>query len=201
MRVHPRKLTPDDVARTALRVLDELGLPDLTMRRLATELGVQPSALYWHFPDKQTLLAAVADRILPLDPAEGDEPAAGEDWAARLHAEADALRAALLAHRDSAEVVSSTIALGLGANPALARLRRALADGPFDELTADRAASTMLHLVLGQVSLEQQRVQYERLGVRAAQGEQPAAARPEGSDAEDFRFGVAALIAGLRTGE
>ncbi len=44
----------DDVARTALRILDEHGLPDFTMRRLGAALDVQPSALYWHFPDKQS---------------------------------------------------------------------------------------------------------------------------------------------------
>ena len=45
-------------------MLDRYGLADLTMRRLATELGVQPSALYHHFPNKQALLAAVADEVL-----------------------------------------------------------------------------------------------------------------------------------------
>ena len=54
----------DDVVARALRVLDDHGLADLTMRRLGTELGVQPSALYHHFPSKQVLLAAVADEIL-----------------------------------------------------------------------------------------------------------------------------------------
>ncbi len=53
-----------DVVDRALAVLDAYGLADLTMRRLGGELGVQPSALYHHFPDKQSLLAAVADEIL-----------------------------------------------------------------------------------------------------------------------------------------
>ena len=48
----------------ALQILDEYGLPDLTMRRLAGALDVQASALYWHFPNKQTLLAELANRIL-----------------------------------------------------------------------------------------------------------------------------------------
>ena len=51
----------DDVVARALEVLDTYGLGDLTMRRLGTELGVQPSALYHHFATKQLLLAAVAD--------------------------------------------------------------------------------------------------------------------------------------------
>ena len=53
-----------DIVERALAVLDTYGLGDLTMRRLGAELGVQPSALYHHFANKQTLLAAVADEIL-----------------------------------------------------------------------------------------------------------------------------------------
>ena len=53
-----------DVVEHALEVLDRHGLADLSMRRLAADLGVQPSALYWHFANKQALLAAVADEVL-----------------------------------------------------------------------------------------------------------------------------------------
>ena len=63
-RVQSPKLSPDDVVTAALDILDRQGLPDLTMRRVASALDVQASALYWHFPNKQTLLAALADRIV-----------------------------------------------------------------------------------------------------------------------------------------
>ena len=46
-------LTADIVTSAALRILADFGLGDLTMRRLARELDVQPSALYWHVADKQ----------------------------------------------------------------------------------------------------------------------------------------------------
>ncbi len=58
------QLRRGDVLDGAMAILDEYGLGDLTMRKLATSLGVQPGALYWHFPNKQTLLGAMADRIL-----------------------------------------------------------------------------------------------------------------------------------------
>jgi AcrR family transcriptional regulator len=58
-----------DVLEAALKLLDELGLPDLTMRKLAASLDVQPSALYWHYPNKQTLLAEVSDTIVAGCPA------------------------------------------------------------------------------------------------------------------------------------
>ena len=49
-----------DVLRAARDILIDHSLADLSMRRLATEVGVRPNALYWHFPNKQTLLAALA---------------------------------------------------------------------------------------------------------------------------------------------
>lgn len=53
-----------DVVAGALRVLEAQGLEGCSMRRVAAELGVQPSALYHHVPDKQTLLALMADEIV-----------------------------------------------------------------------------------------------------------------------------------------
>ncbi|MGI9588642.1 MAG: TetR family transcriptional regulator, partial [Dietzia maris] len=57
-------LTKTAVVDTALELLRESGLPGMSMRTLATQLGVQPSALYWHVPSKQALLTVVAERIL-----------------------------------------------------------------------------------------------------------------------------------------
>lgn len=189
-RVQSPKLSPDDVVTAALDILDRQGLPDLTMRRVASALDVQASALYWHFPNKQTLLAALADRIVLAGPQPHPESA----WDKHLRAEAFALRDALLAYRDSAEIVSSSLALGLGDNPALTRLIAALRSSTFDALTTRRAASTLLHFVLGHVSLEQQRRQYDSLGVRPGQ---PTPLHPDVTEA-DFRFGVDTLIAGLQ---
>ena len=59
MQLHKR-----DVVDAATTLLDDYGIADLTMRRLARELQVSPGALYWHFANKQQLLGAVADRIL-----------------------------------------------------------------------------------------------------------------------------------------
>ena len=104
---YPRH-TRADVVAAALSILDEHGLPDLTMRRLGATLDVQPSALYWHFANKQTLLASISDQIVSRARA---VRAADDDWKSATRAETYALRDALLAFRDGAEVVSSTMAL------------------------------------------------------------------------------------------
>lgn len=177
----PRGHSADDVAHTALRILDEHGLPDLTMRRLAAALEVQPSALYWHFPNKQTLLAGLSDRIVGR---------MGSGPSVDLVAEARALREALLAYRDGAEVVSSTLAMGLGSTLAHDRLAAAVVADGFDDETARRVATTVLHYVLGFVWHEQQRLQYDSAGAREGDA--------GGLADDDFASGLELIAAGLR---
>jgi hypothetical protein len=74
-----------------------------------------------------------------------------------------ALRDALLAFRDGAEVVSSTLALGLGAESALAKIESSVAIS--NRQLAQAAAQSILFLVLGQVWHEQQRMQANSLGI------------------------------------
>jgi TetR/AcrR family transcriptional regulator, tetracycline repressor protein len=185
----PRRHTRDGVALAALAILDEWGLADLTMRRLATSLDVQPSALYWHFPNKQSLLADLADRIVARV-----RPVAVTDaaWPEPVRAEAAALRDALLAYRDGAELVASTLALGLGGEASVTRLADAIAGGGFDAATSRRAAVALLHFVLGQVGYEQQRLQFDSLGVVPA-----GSALDDTPPHEAFAFGVDLFVTGL----
>ena len=164
----------DDIVRHAVGILDRYGLADLSMRRLAGDLGVQPSALYWHVANKQTLLAAVADEVLRelrADPLTGD-------WRRDALAASHALRSTLLSHRDGAEVVATAYALGLGDVDPSAGLRAALRNH------AD-AAGVLLVYVVGYVQSEQLRGDAVRLGV----------AEP-GTD-EGFSSGVELILAGI----
>ena len=71
-------LSPDEVVAGALALVESEGLAALTMRRLAGQLGVAVTAIYWHVGDKAALLDAVVDRIitrLAAVPVEGDDPA------------------------------------------------------------------------------------------------------------------------------
>ncbi|WP_272879194.1 TetR/AcrR family transcriptional regulator [Rothia nasimurium] len=70
-------LSREKILDTAFDVLRQFGLADLSMRRLATELGVAPGALYYHVKNKQELLASLASRMLatverPSTPASPD---------------------------------------------------------------------------------------------------------------------------------
>ncbi|GAA2083179.1 TetR family transcriptional regulator [Aeromicrobium tamlense] len=139
--------TLDDVVSGALRVLDAYGLEFCSMRRVAGELGVQPSALYHHVPDKQTLLALMADRIV-ANVEVGDDPAKA----------AHALREALLSTRDGADVVATASAFRLGDS----RIETELA-----ALTSPDVARTLLLYVFGHTQATQMHRQAAQIGILA----------------------------------
>jgi AcrR family transcriptional regulator len=95
------------VIRTALRVLDEIGLDRLTLRSIATELGVQPPALYWHFRNKQELLDEMATAVMS-NAADELVPPPAADWRAWMASSGRGLRRVLLRHRDGAKMLSGT---------------------------------------------------------------------------------------------
>jgi AcrR family transcriptional regulator len=57
------RLTRGAVVDRALALADASGLEALTIRKLATELGVTPMALYWHFRGKDELLEGLTERV------------------------------------------------------------------------------------------------------------------------------------------
>lgn len=57
------RLDRSAVVDAALGLAAAEGLEAVTIRRLAQELSVTPMALYWHFADKDALLAGVAERL------------------------------------------------------------------------------------------------------------------------------------------
>ncbi|MFD6443865.1 TetR family transcriptional regulator [Promicromonospora sp. NPDC060204] len=157
-----RRRSRDDVAETALHLLDEYGLPDLTMRHLATALGVQPSALYWHFPNKQALLAAVSERILaPMAEIPSDRTSMHE----AVRVVGTRMRECLLAHRDGSELVSSSLALGLVSSPVRPHLLDAARVHGVPDALAEVAAEAVMHFVVGFTFHEQQRLAADQLGL------------------------------------
>jgi AcrR family transcriptional regulator len=184
------QLHRSDVVDKAAHILDEYGLADLTMRRLARELSVTPGALYWHFADKQELLGAVADRI--LEPAVRD--VAAMPWARQIPTIGAALREALLSCTDGAELVSATFASGR--STALTRilglLSAAAADAGFDTTNAELAARTIIYYVLGFTADEQSRLQWDAAGA-LPDGQSVLTSNPNGR----FAFGMTLLVDGM----
>jgi TetR/AcrR family tetracycline transcriptional repressor len=94
----------EKIVQAALDLLNEVGLQQLTTRRLAEALGIRSASLYWHVRDKAELLQLLAEDIcgklrLP-DPS--------LPWQEQVLSFAWEYRATLLSIRDSAEVLLET---------------------------------------------------------------------------------------------
>jgi len=104
----PPALSKERIVAAALAVLDEGGLDGLTLRAVATRLGVQAPALYWHVKNKQDLLDEMGTSLWRsiysvIGALPDDTP-----WNEGMAAFATELRRTLLAHRDGAKVFSGT---------------------------------------------------------------------------------------------
>jgi AcrR family transcriptional regulator len=179
-----------DVVAKATALLDDFGIADLTMRRLARELSVTPGALYWHFADKQELLGAVADRLLePATATAVDAP-----WDGRILAICSALRDALLSATDGAELVSASFAAGKSHHIAviLRSLTSAAVEAGIVAPNADLAARTVLYYVLGFTADEQSRLQWDAAGA-LSDDQSVMATNPNGR----FAFGLSLLVDGM----
>jgi len=177
------------VVEAATMLLDNYGVADLTMRRLARELDVSPGALYWHFANKQQLLGAVADRI--LEPV--DDVAAG--WRDRVTGVCGQLRNALLSHTDGAELVSASFAAGQSEamSQILARLTDAAVGAGVDSAHAELAARTVVYYVLGFTVDEQSRLQWDAAGAELPDGQSVLSEDPSAR----FAFGLRLLVDGI----
>lgn len=193
------QLSRDKILDAGLEILDAYGLGDLTMRRLATQLGVAPGALYWHFANKQALIESIARRILePLIHTADATPAADEppesttaaaagfagaaDWCAQL-------RETLLAHRDGAELVSAAVSMTSLHAELLDRLAAELVPGPDRQV----GAATLLHFVLGAAVLEQSAQQAAETA--GSESSTESADLPGGR--HEFERGLAIILTGL----
>lgn len=96
------RLTKSAVAGRALALADRGGVDALTIRRLATELGVTPMALYWHFRSKDELLAALCDHIWNEIDLEVNRTA---PWPDQLRAMLGSLIGVLRAHPSGPQLI------------------------------------------------------------------------------------------------
>jgi TetR/AcrR family transcriptional regulator, tetracycline repressor protein len=103
-----QRLSKAAVVQAGLDVLDEAGIDGVTVRAVASRLGVQAPALYWHVRDKQDLLDEMATEIWRRVSAELTALPDAQPWDQAMAAFAAITRRALLSHRDGAKVFSGT---------------------------------------------------------------------------------------------
>jgi len=97
---------PLDRARVldaAVRLADRESLQNLTMRRLASDLGVEAMSLYHHVANKEDILNGMIDGVF----REIELPREG-DWKAAMRTRANSAREALLRHRWAVALMNSS---------------------------------------------------------------------------------------------
>ena len=87
-------LSRERVLRGAVAVADASGIGALTMRSLASELGVKPMSLYHYVAGKDEILDGIVDLVF----SEIELPASGGDWRSQMRLRANSARHALRRH-------------------------------------------------------------------------------------------------------
>ena len=99
-----KPLNTEKIVQAALELLNEVGLHQLTTRRLAEALGIRSASLYWHIRDKAELLQLLAESIC----CKLQLPDPSLSWQEQVLSFAREYRTTLLSIRDSAEVLLET---------------------------------------------------------------------------------------------
>jgi len=99
-----KPLNIEKIVQTALELLNEVGLHQLTTRRLAETLGIRSASLYWHIRDKAELMQLLAESIC----SQLHLPDPSLSWQEQVLSFAREYRLTLLSIRDSAEVLLET---------------------------------------------------------------------------------------------
>jgi AcrR family transcriptional regulator len=150
------RLTRGAVVDRALALADASGLDALTIRKLATELGVTPMALYWHFRGKEELLEGLAERIWSELDISVD---AALPWPDQLRALLTSLISVLRAHPAATQLLMQSekrnSEAALNANEVALELLRTAGFSPQDASAIARTALwTGIMLVMSEPGIE-----------------------------------------------
>jgi TetR/AcrR family tetracycline transcriptional repressor len=102
------KVNRDIIVQAALRLLDDTGLEDLTLRKLAQALDIQAPTLYWHFKSKDALIDEMATLVLASGAGNLVPGEPSDDWRVWVSTFGQGLRRTLLAYRDGGRMVAGT---------------------------------------------------------------------------------------------
>ena len=204
-------LTGERILNEALALVDEAGLDALTTRALGQRLGVDPTAVYRHFRNKDELVNALADRII----GSGAPPPASTDGSPRgqLRAACVALRRALLAHPAMTAIIVRRPPRGANTWAATEHTLGLLRQAGLDDGDAARAYQALLYYTLGHATLEApyaaldpaqaaaeltaSRLMYQALPASDYPNTAAVASHMYGSLEEQFTYGLDRLLDGL----
>jgi TetR/AcrR family tetracycline transcriptional repressor len=152
------------IIEAALELLNEEGLNELSVRKLASKLRMHGPGLYWHFKNKEALIDHMAEAILAKEFADLKPCSPEESWQEWFITICKRLRQAMLSHRDGARIVA-----GAHLFPAVTLVKifecstESLVSAGIDEEQADLIISTATHFTFGRVIEEQSMPSQEQL--------------------------------------
>jgi AcrR family transcriptional regulator len=147
-------ITRDQIVSAATHLIRESGYENLTIRRLAGELGVAPMSIYRHVRDKDDLLNDVVDRLL----ARAWHPRVREsDWEAWVTEACSKLRQFLVSQPAALHVFLSHPVVTPNAVARMEAVVRVLSAGLGDEKRARRGYAALHTYTLGFAALEASR--------------------------------------------
>jgi TetR/AcrR family transcriptional regulator, tetracycline repressor protein len=176
------KVNRDMVAQAGLKLLNEVGLEQLTLRLLGRELKVQAATLYWHFKSKQELIDEMATMVLAEGARQLVPVKDSSDWSVWAASFGTGLRKTLLAYRDGARMVAGTRLTNTEYMKTVERIGARLVEGGFTVRQAVVLISTIYNYTLSFV-MEEQAV-FPRPNERSPQYD--IAARNAKLDPEEF---------------
>ncbi|MGB8202361.1 MAG: TetR/AcrR family transcriptional regulator C-terminal domain-containing protein [Pseudonocardiaceae bacterium] len=141
----PPPLSRPRIVRAAMCLVDEKGLPALTMRALANELEVSPMALYNHVRDKDELVDLMIDLML----GEVDTSATEGDWLDQLRAVVRSYHQALAAHHQLARAYGNRVGIGPHGSLVIERTLELLLEGGFSPAEASDAFCALFTYTVG----------------------------------------------------
>jgi AcrR family transcriptional regulator len=146
-----RALSRERIVAAALALIDRDGLAAFSLRDLARALGVYPTALYWHVPGRNALLAAVVEQAL----RDIWRPRGRLSWQARLRALFHRYRAAVRRHPNVAPLIGAQLVSNAGIGPELVeRILATLAEAGFAGDRLVDAYNTVVAAKVGFVTME-----------------------------------------------
>lgn len=179
---YPAKTSPGAILNTAMAQLERDGANRLSVRAVAAALGLAPNALYRYYPDRDALLAAIADEGARVLLVALEDATRGHEGTAAVRA----LAAAYLGFVRTRPALYGTVmtqhAFPVGSRPAHEDLwvfATGLLRDVVGEESAAEATVAVWGLLHGAAGLEQ-------LGIRE-----------EGKPGRGFDFGLDAMLEGM----
>lgn len=147
-------LTRARVADAAIALADGEGLGQVTMRRVAAQLGVEAMSLYHHVDNKEELLDAVVEALIAeveaaVAAAEAESGAPGEPWRAALRRRFLTARGVMVRHPWAPQLIASRTAVPPSLLAYYDRVLATMVDGGVSYRLAHRAMHAFGSMALG----------------------------------------------------